>query len=403
MKKIWIFNHYATKPDEPATRDFDIAKELAKRGHKITIFASAFSHYKQKIKYLEPGEKFRIEETEGFRFVWIRTYLYKKNNWKRMINMLSYSWQVFFIGIQKKERPDVIVGTCVHPFAVLSAYLVSKNKKCRFFFMVTDLWPQTLVDIGYLSKNNPLVWIMRKLEKFLYNKAEKIIILHPYMGDYIKNLGVVESDKKVFWIPNGVDISRYEGIKKYEGGNPDNFVFMYTGIHAKYANLEIILKAAKILENKGRKNIKFILVGDGLEKKNLMNMAKEMNILNVEFRDMVPKSELYKTMSEADCFILIIKYLPVLAKYGMSSNKTNDYMISGRPIVFSVSSKNNPIEKAGAGITVAPNDPQALADACERMISLSSEERIKMGKRGVEYIKKYHDIRLLAEKFEKLM
>ena len=399
MKIIWIFNHYATKPDEPNTRDFDIARQLAKKGDRITIFASAFSHYKQKIKYLKSHEDWKTEELDGVKFFWIRAFPYEKNNWKRFLNMISYSYRVFKLAKKIDENPDIIIGTCVHPFAALVAYFVSKKKRCRFFFMVRDLWPQTLVDIGYLSSNNPFVWILAKLEKFLYNKAEKIITVLPNAGDYITGLGIPK--EKIIWIPNGVDLSRYADIKEYKGGNTDNFVFMYTGIFANYANLDIVLKAAKILKDKGKNNIKFILIGDGLEKENLVKMAEDLGVSNVEFRNMVPKNEIFKIMEEADAFISIIKDMPVL-KYGISSNKLNDYMASGRPVIFAVNAKNNPVEESRAGITIPPGNDHALAEACEKIISLPLEERIEMGKRGMEYIKKNHNIETVAQKMASL-
>ena len=189
--RIWIFNHYATKPDESATRHYDFGKELIKKGHKITIFASAFSHYKSKIKYLEPNEKWREEEiVEGLRFIWIRTFPYNKNNWRRFMNMISYSWRAFWIARKLKEKPDVIIGVCVHPFAAYIGYLLSKKKKSRFFFEVTDLWPQILVDMGIFSNRSPVTLSLRVLEKFLYKRAEKIITLWPYAHRYITNLGI---------------------------------------------------------------------------------------------------------------------------------------------------------------------------------------------------------------------
>lgn len=400
MKNIWIFNHYATKPDEPATRSYDFAKEFAKKGHKATIFASAFSHYRLETKYLDSGEKCRSEIVENVRFIWIRTFPYKRNNWRRALNMASYSWRVFWIALKIKEKPDIILGSSVHPLAVISAYLVAKFKKSRFFFEVRDLWPQTLVDMGFLGNSNPLVLLMRLIEKFLYKRAERIITLLPYAGNYITSLGI--SKEKIIWIPNGIDTERYKGIKKYNGGNPKKFTFMYTGIHSKYANLDNILKAAQILKDEGKTNLRFVLVGDGLEKKNLLKMAKSMNLSNVEFRDMVPKNEVFKIMSEADAFISIIRDMPVL-KYGISSNKLNDYLISGRPIIFCVKTKNNPVKEAGAGISILPGDPSVLAKACKQMVSFSPEQRIKMGEKGREYIKKNYDLRILADKLEKVI
>lgn len=401
MKKIWIFNHYATKPDEPTTREYDIGRELIRKGHQVTIFASSFSHYKFKEKYLFSREKWKKEDYNGVIFVWIKTFPYKKNNWHRFVNMFSYAWRVFWIGKRMKERPDVIIGTCVHPFAVLSAFLLSRVKKSHFFFEVTDLWPQTLVDMGFLSPKNPLVFILRFLEKFLYIRAEKIITLLPYAGDYIASFGIPK--EKIVWISNGADLSRFEKMKPYDGGRKEKFTFMYLGIHSPYAGLNIVLEAAEILQKEGKKNLKFVFIGGGSEKSNLIKFAQDKNLNNVEFRDMIPKDQVFKAMEEADAFISIIKSMPVLIKYGISSNKLIDYLAAGRPIIFSVSSKNNPVEEAGAGLTIPPDDPSAFAEAVKKIISLTPEERIKMGENGKVYAQKNYDIKKLAEKFEKLL
>lgn len=400
-KVIWIFNHYATKPDEPASRDFDLFRQLAIKGYKPTIFASSFSHYKLKIKYLEKRENWKIEELDGVRFVWIRTFPYQRNNWKRFLNMFSYAWRVYWIARKMNEKPDVIIGTCVHPFAVLSAYIVAKKKKSKFFFMVRDLWPQTLIDIGYIKENNPIVFLLRVLEKFLFKRADKIIIVSKFFADYITGLGFKKEN--IYWIPNGLDFSSYENIKEYDGGNTQNFNFMYTGIHARYSNLDVVIKAAKILEEKGKTNIKFTLVGDGLEKKNLINLAKDLNVKNVEFVDLVPKSKMPEVLSQADAFISIIREMPVVEKFGVSSNKINDYMAAGRPIIFAVKSRNNPIEEAKAGISILPGDAEKMALACEKMASLSSEERVRMGNNGMQYVRNNFDIKIISQKMEEII
>lgn len=117
--------------------------------------------------------------------------------------MLSYAWRVICVGIKLKENPDVIIGSCVHPFSVLSAYILSKIKKSYFFFEVRDLWPQTLIDMGALSYKNPIAWGLRAMEKFFYKKAKIIITFLPYANQYITKLGIPK--EKIFWIPNGVD------------------------------------------------------------------------------------------------------------------------------------------------------------------------------------------------------
>ena len=206
---IWILNHYAITPDLPGgTRHFDFGKELAKRGHKVTIFASSFRHSLFKETKLYGNSNYAIDKiSDGFRFVWVKTVPYKVNNWKRVLNMLSYSWRVYetakFLSL---ERPDVIVGSSVHLFAVLTAYLLSLHFRAHFIMEVRDLWPQTLVNMG-ISKWHPFVVSLSFLEKFLYRRARKIITLLPKAHKYIESLAI--STEKVVWISNGVDLSTF--------------------------------------------------------------------------------------------------------------------------------------------------------------------------------------------------
>lgn len=397
---LWILNHYADSPNRQATRSYDLGKQLVNKGHRVTVFASSFSHYSLKDDQLQSNEKWKTANYDGVRFIWIKTFPYKKNDWRRALNILTYAWRALWIGKRLLEKPNVIIGTCVHPFAVLSAYILSKFKKCRFFFEVTDLWPQTLIEMGALSEKNPVTLGLRILEKFLYQKAEKIITLLPYVDDYISDLGI--SKNKVVWIPNGVDLSRYKELKAYDGGISKIFTIMYLGGHSKYKCLEVILEAAKILQNKGMNNLKFILIGNGSEKPFLIKYSKDLNLQNVEFQPLVPKHEIVKVINRADALIDTFRSLSLL-KYGVSTVKLSDYLASGRPILYAIKGANNPVAEAGAGITIPPENPQALTEAVEKLIAMKPEERIQMGKNGMEYVKKHYDIKLLADKLEALL
>ncbi len=93
MATIWIINHYAITPDTPGgTRHYDFGKELVRRGHRVVIFASSFPHYGEKKETrLENGKYYKIEQHEGIDFVWVRTFPYQANDWRRSLNMVSYS------------------------------------------------------------------------------------------------------------------------------------------------------------------------------------------------------------------------------------------------------------------------------------------------------------------------
>ncbi|MGB9788926.1 MAG: glycosyltransferase family 4 protein [Dictyoglomus turgidum] len=402
-KNIWLFNHYAITPNLPGgTRHFDFGKELVRRGYKVTIFASSF-HYSLLRETKEyKKDKFIVEDYEGVRFVWLKTFSYSDNDWRRVVNMLSYAIRAYEVAQKiNTEKPDIIIGSSVHLFAVFTAYLLSKKYKTPFIMEVRDLWPQTLMDMG-VSKWHPFVILLGILEKFLYKRADKIIVLLPRANEYIEKLGI--SPEKIVWIPNGVDFGRFQfkngGSLRDETYTSDEFIVTYTGAIGKANNLDVAIEAAKILQ-KDYPNIKFLFVGDGPEKGRLLEIVKKEKINNVEFRPPVAKNKIVEIILKSDALFFHLQDSPIF-KYGISSNKLFDYLASGKPIIFSSNSINNPVEEAKAGITVPPDNPQALADAIIKLYKMSPEERRAMGLNGRKYVEKYHSIPVLVDKLEKI-
>ena len=74
-------------------------------------------------------------------------------------------------------------------------------------------------------------------------------------------------------------------------------------------------------------------------------------------------------------------------------------MMAGKPIIHAVEAGNDPVQDAGCGISVPPEDPQAIADAIRTLASMSVAEREAMGQRGKEYVMKHHDYKILAKQF----
>ena len=372
-----------------------------RRGHKVTIFASSFSHYTLREERLQAKERTRTEDIDGVRFVWIKTFPYSRNNWRRYLSMVSFAWRALRSGLRQEDKPDVIIGVTVHPLAALCAYVLSRRKKGRFFIEITDLWPQTLIDMGVLSRRSPVSWALRVLEKFLLRRAEKIITLWPHADRYVTRLGIPQS--RVVWLPHCADMSRYPNLNGYDGTPHSPFLIMYVGGHTSEYGLDIILDAAGILQENGASQARFVLVGGGTEKGRLAQRAQEMGLTNVEFRDVVPKQQLGSVMSEADAFVFSRRRLPLFMEYGISNNKLCDYLASGRPILFACEARNNPIEDAGAGITVNPEDPRALANAALALLNAPSAERVRMAQNGRDYARRNYDVHLLGGKLEALL
>ena len=397
---IWIINHYADSPDRQSTRSYDLAKKLVERGHKVTIFSAGFSHYSFKEERIKNGESFVEEDWNGVRFFWLKTLPYRRNDLRRILNMIGFSWRAYWLGRKLPEKPDVISGVSVHPLAALVGWFLSASKGSRFYIELTDLWPEVLIDFGMLSRHNPITWFLRAMEKFLYRKAERIFMVWPRTEEYVERVGI--SPQKVVWLPHLAELSRYASLPTYDGVVGSIFTVMYLGSFVSFMDMENILNAAKILQDKGRADIRFVLVGGGTDTETLKQIALRLRLHNVEFTGLVPKKDIAQVMGKADAFIVSLRDVPLL-KYGISLNKACDYLASGRPTVFAGSPGYDPIKEARAGISVAAANPGLLADAVERLILLTPEERIQMGKNGRGYVERVHSIDVVADRLEVIL
>ena len=404
-KRVWIVKQYAVTPDLPGnTRHFELGRRLAERGYDITILASGFHYSQHRDIGLGTGESIRVERVDGVRFVWIRCFPFQRNDWRRVVHMLDFMWRAYWVGRRLPRRTggtsaaDVVLGCSVPPFAALAGYWLSRRFRSRFLLEVGDLWPQTLIDMGALSRRNPIARLLHRLEVFLYRRAERIITPLPNAAGYIARQGVEED--RVVWIPNGVDVKAFSTV---EPAVSSEFVVMYAGVHGHAQSLETIVEAAGIVQRRGISAVKFVLVGDGPEKPRLRELSKRNGIENVEFRDSVPRNQIPEVLGAARAVIFSLRDTPTFREYGVGSKKLFDYLATGVPVIFAVRAANDPVSEAGCGVTVAPDDAASLAEAVVQLYGLTEEERRAMGERARKYAEAHHDWSILAERFEVLI
>ncbi len=390
---LWIYNHYADPPERQATRTFDLAAELVKKGHQVTIFAASFSHYTFQETRSYQLNFYRREMIQGVRFIWLRTFPYRENDWRRVLNMLTYCLGAGLASLA--GSPDAIIGVTVHPFAAFLAYLVSRLKRARFYFEITDLWPETLVEFGKLSAESFTAKGLYRLEKFLFQQAVKIIGLHRHLTLYTRQRGI--PDEKLIWIPHGVNLEHYQELPPYTGEwNRDLFTIMYTGGLVWSNDLDTLIEAAALLKDTP---VRFIIVGDGIDRPRLEQKVQQMGLTNVTFYPVVPKSEISRVMAEADAFIMGMRNFK-LYEYGISTNKLTAYLASQRPILFTGLTRGNPVAEANAGYVTPPENPSRLAEAVQELMRLSPAQRVEFGQNGLRYLKENHYIPTLANRLE---
>jgi glycosyltransferase involved in cell wall biosynthesis len=397
---VWIFAHYASIPSlGQYTGHYDLARAWVARGHRVTIFASSFSHYTFRETVLAPGERIIETEHDGVRFVWLRTPPYRANDWRRVINMAVYAWRAARAAQRRADRPDVCIGVCVHPLAGLSAWLVARIRRAPFVYEIRDLWPLVLIETGRLRSRGFAARMLFALERFLVRRAACVVAAWKYVDRYLAERGCPPA--RIVWIPQFADPQRIPTEAPAPAPH-GGFVVMYTGGHVHTMGLDVVLRAAKLLQNRHVMDVRFVLVGSGQEKPALAALARELDLKNVEFRAPVPKDRLYEAMSEADAFIVSLRSLPS-HRYGISINKLCDYFAMRRPVIYAGTSTYNPVVEAGAGFGIPPESPEAIADAVLRLKTLPLSERTAMGQRGWLHLVHNHDKNLLVERFEHML
>jgi len=394
MKHVWIVNHYALGPGESGgTRHFSLARQLPANGWRATVIAASTAHPSGRQR-LGDGETARLQTFDGVPFLWLRAREYSGNGRARVLNMLDFTRAVLRRGAAAGlEPPDAVIGSSFHPLAAWAARRLARRHGVPFLFEVRDLWPQTPIDMGRLLPRHPVAVVLRRLEKSLYRSAARIVVVPPLAADYIAPLGIARD--RIVWLPNGTDAGRFPAAPAQ--ALPGRFTLMYFGAHGEANGLDTLIDAMRIIEDSPAGSaVALRMVGEGPEKPALEARARGLGLKNIRFEDAVPKERIPAVAAEADAFVICVRNMPGLYRFGISMNKIFDYLAATRPTIIGVDAANNPVAEAQAGLTVPPENPQALADAILRMAALPPGERVRMGTAGRRYLEANHDFGLLS-------
>jgi len=400
---ILIVNHYAGSTAHGMEyRPYYFAQEWVKAGHIVTIIAASFSH----LRYLQPKcqEPISIEFINNIKYVWIKTRQYQGNGFPRVLNMLSFSWKVWN-KILPIGAPDIVIDSSTYPLTIYGSAKIANKYGAKLIFEVHDLWPLTPMELGGFSKGHPFIMVLQWAEDYAYKKADRVVSLLPKAREYMVAHGM--SANKFVHIPNGANFSNFDVrdslprehsalITKLK--RQGKFIIGYLGGHNISNALKYLLAAAEMV--KKQDEIHFILVGQGSEKQALQDLARKLNLCNISFLSPISKTTVPMFLEAMDAVYIGWLRSP-LYRYGVTPNKLIDYMMAAKPVIYSIDAANNLVAESGCGVSVPPEDPQAIADALYYMLKISPEEREAMGRNGYNYVKAHYDYGLLSKKYLK--
>lgn len=389
---IWLINHYAVPPQYyPLARQTYFAKYLMAMGHEVTIFAASTVHNSNQ-NLITDGSKWREETLDGVHYVYIKCKDYQGSGLKRVYNICEFAWKLPRV-CKKFPKPDAIVATSMPPTSCAMGIRLARKYKCRGIAEIADLWPESIVAYGIAGPRNPAVVILRRLEKWIYKKADAIVFTMENAYQYIEERHWDKKipKSKVFYVNNGVDPALFEANQKNfhledpDLDDPGTFKVVYAGSIRKVNNLGLLLDAAKEVANP---SVRFLIWGDGDELDILRQRVEEENISNVIFKGRVSKSFVPSIVSRADLNIAHNTPSSLFA-YGISFNKLFDYLAAGKPILSDFPCGHNPSVIWGAGMEVTDPTPKNIARAIENFVSMDKETYTQYSKNAVAAAKAY--------------
>ena len=353
---VWMLNNYCMPPDlGHLNRHYFFGKYLKSSGHKPVVFAGSKLH-NTNLQMIDDGSLYKVCETCGYPFVFVRTCDYGESRIKRIWSMFEY-YHRLLKAADDFDKPDVIIGSSPHPLAALAAIELSRRYNSQCIVEVRDLWPESFAAYGLLNSHSPLLKPLYAGEKWLYERADKVIFTMEGGPEYISEKGWGRDIplSKIGHINNGVDPEEFTYNRDHfvvEGSdlNDGAFKVVYAGSIRRVNRLDRLVDVARILREVGSE-VRMLIYGDGDQKQTLVDRCRVEHIDNILFKGRVDKKYIPYILSKATLNIVHWEDTGVM-RFGFSANKVFDYLASGKPILSDLKTKYDLVERYQAGISL---------------------------------------------------
>lgn len=403
--RILLIHQFFLEDDEGGgSRWNEMSRVWIEAGHEVTVLAGMV-HYMAGRSGRYDGKRFHESvNRDGVRV--IRCHVserYHAGFLGRLWAYFSFTFSSIWGGIRlAKEQYDAIVVTSPPLFVGVTAVVLSWWKRMPFVFEVRDLWPESAIDTGVLN-NKTIIKFAYWFEGFVYKKAKLINVLTPAFREVLISKKKIPPEKIIF-IPNAADFALSEEVLvgfdtkafREAHGLAGKFVITYVGAHGVANHLVQVLDTAELLRDT---NALFLLIGDGMQKKELVAEAQRRGLTNVRFIDPVPKRKVFEYILASEMGTSVLKKVDTFKT--IYSNKTFDYFSCQKPVLMAIDGVSRElIETAAAGAFVEPENPTDFA-AKIRFYLKNPELLRQQGESGYRYAREHFDREKLALEFLK--
>lgn len=334
----------------------DIIVGLLERGHIVTLIQKQYldtpRYPEQMKKYL--GNQLQVKN--------IRFEKKGKGDLKAryLADLLYYRKACHWM---KKNKPDKIFLQSNNT-AFYTVFYAKNILRCPLVYNEQDIFPENAYYAGILSEKSLVYRVAHALQKYAYKNATALSTISDDMKETIVGrYGVSENKIHVIYNWGHEELKPHQETENtfllHYPKKQDEFRIVYAGNLGKMQNVEIVLKAAALM--KEDTDIKFYIVGGGVNEEGLKSFAEKQELNNVLFVGMQPINEVADLYAAADVNVIPLRKGLI---YAALPSKTADCLISGKRIITCVDtiSKFAGIMKLYGYTNADPEKPQELCD-----------------------------------------
>jgi glycosyltransferase involved in cell wall biosynthesis len=400
MKILLLTQYFPPEVGAPQNRLFELAIRLQKKGAQVDVLTAMPNYPAMEIHPEFKGKIYLKEEMQGLKV--FRSWIFvskKKSIPFRLLNYFSFVFSSLFFGLFIKGKYDFLMVESPPLFLGITARLLAMQKRAKMIFNVSDLWPESAEKLGLVTNKRFLHWATI-LEEYLYRKSA--LITGQTQG-IVRNIKTRFPQKEVYWLKNGVDMNFFDAAalknsqwRQENGYQADQQLFLYAGILGHAQKLETILEAAALL--KEYSHIRFIMMGSGPEKDFLLSEKERLQLNNVDFIGVQPKSKMPEIVAAMNATVIPLRKLDLFL--GAIPSKIFENLSMKKPIILGVDGEARElfIEDGKAGVFFEPENAQALADAVVKVASQPDLQR-ELGENGFRYVAENFERDKLASDF----
>ncbi len=396
MRLCYFTHYFPPESNAPAARVHELSRALVDQGHCVHVVTGKPNHPRG---IIYPGYRaggYRYESVDGIHVHRFPTL--PAANRGVLLRSLGFAFNPlsqYQRSLSRVPTVDCVLATSPQILTGVAGLGFARRRRIPFFLEVRDLWPESIVSVGALTKNHPIIRILERVERHLYRAATGIVAVTDSFVAHFERHGVRREQIAV--VKNGVDSRRFDrsmpatNLHEQLSLDSNARIVLFCGTIGMAHDVGLLARAMAKLEVGDGNKLHVVIVGDGADRVHVAREIRELGVENrVHLLDPVPRAEVPGLLAAADLSAVILRDHPTFT--GVLPSKMFEAMAMATPILLGVRGEAlRLLEAAGCGFAFAPGNSDALADRLHKLANMPVAKLQRAGDRGYAYVREHFD------------